>query len=331
MCTAVTYTTKDVYFGRTLDIECSYGEEVTVTPRRFPLRFRHTAGTESHYAILGMACVADGYPLYYDAVNEKGLCMAGLRFAGNAVYGKATHGRENVAVFEFVPWLLGQCVSVTQARECLERVKLTDTPFSAALPPAPLHWMIADREGAITVEAVADGLRVYDNPVGVLTNNPPFPEQLSRLSEYAALSPRDPVNTFAPALSLRPYSRGMGAIGLPGDLSSASRFVRAAFVRAHACSDDTEAGSVSQFFHILGAVEQPRGCCVLEDGTQEITRYTSCCNATRGIYYYTTYENRRITAVDLHREQLDGTRLVRYPLLDASDIHLQNHNHTFNR
>lgn len=324
MCTAATYTTKDFYFGRTLDIECSYGEEVTVTPRNFPLRFRCTAGSDSHYAIIGMAHVAQGYPLYYDAVNEKGLCMAGLRFAGNAVYGKVAHGRENVAAFEFIPWLLGRCATIAEARECLERINITDTPFSTDLPLAPLHWMIADREGALTVEAVADGLRVYDNPVGVLTNNPPFPEQVSRLNDYIHLSPREPSNTFSDTLPLIRYSRGMGAIGLPGDLSSASRFVRAAFVRANARSEDDEAASVSQFFHILGAVEQPRGCCVLEDGVYEITLYTSCCNATRGIYYYTTYNNRRITAVELHRENLDGTALVRYPLLLSQDIYTQN-------
>lgn len=324
MCTAATYTTKDFYFGRTLDYERSYGEEVTITPRRYPLRFRHTEGSESHYAIIGMACVADGYPLYYDAVNEKGLCMAGLRFAGNAVYGKVVHGRENVAVFEFIPWLLGRCASLAEARERLGRVKLTDTPFSAALPPTPLHWMIADRGGAITVEAVADGLRVYDNPVGVLTNNPPFPEQLSRLNDYMKLSPRDPVNTFSRELTLTRYSRGMGALGLPGDLSSASRFVRAAFVRANSRSEDTEEASVSQFFHILGAVEQPRGCCVLQEGVYEFTLYTSCCNADRGIYYYTTYDNRCITAVELHREQLDGTSLAHYPLLLTGEFHRQN-------
>ncbi len=324
MCTAVTYTTKDFYFGRTLDYERSFGEEVTLTPRRFPLRFRHTATAESHYAILGMASVAQGYPLYYDAVNEAGLCMAGLRFAGNAVYGRVDPARENVAVFELIPWLLGRCASVAEAREALARMSLVDTPFSADLPTAPLHWMIADCGGAIIVEAIAEGLRVYDNPVGVLTNNPPFPEQLSRLSDYMHLSPRDPVNTFSSALSLRPYSRGMGALGLPGDLSSASRFVRAAFVRAHSRSDDTEQGSVSQFFHILGAVEQPRGCCELVDGALEITLYTSCCNATRGIYYYTTYDDRRITAVDMHREELNGDQLVRYPLVGACDIRRQN-------
>ena len=324
MCTAATYTTKDFYFGRTLDYDRSFGEEVTFTPRRYFLPFRHTAVAESHYAILGMASVANGYPLYYDAVNEKGLCMAGLRFAGNAVYGRAESTWENVAVFELIPWLLGRCASVAEARAALTRIRVVDTAFSAELPTAPLHWMIADCSGTITVEAVAEGLRVYDNPVGVLTNNPPFPEQLSRLCDYMTLSPRDPVNTFSPALSLRPYSRGMGALGLPGDLSSASRFVRAAFVRANARSADTEGGSVSQFFHILGAVEQPRGCCELVDGALELTLYTSCCNATRGIYYYTTYDDRRITAVDMHREQLDSEQLVRYPLVREFDIRRQN-------
>ena len=138
------------------------------------------------------------------------------------------------------------------------------------------------------------------------------------------LSPREPSTAFSEALPLTRYSRGMGAIGLPGDLSSASRFVRAAFVRANAHSDDHEPASVSQFFHILGAEEQPRGCCVLDDGAYEITLYTSCCNATRGIYYYTTYDNRCITAVELHREQLAGTALVHYPLLLAGEIPRQN-------
>ena len=82
MCTAATYKTKDFYFGRTLDYEFSYGDEITVTPRKFPFEFRHMGKRYSHYAIIGMAHVAGGYPLYYDAINEKGLGMAGLNFVG---------------------------------------------------------------------------------------------------------------------------------------------------------------------------------------------------------------------------------------------------------
>ena len=169
-----------------------------------------------------------------------------------------------------------------------------------------------------------DGLHIYDNPVGVLTNNPPFDMQMFALNNYAGLSSRQPDNTFADKLKLNAYSRGMGAMGLPGDLSSQSRFVRVAFTKLNAMSSDTEEESVSQFFHILGSVEQQRGCCEVSDGKYEITIYTSCCNAAKGIYYYTTYDNHQITAVDMHKENLDGTELIRYPIITKGEVRWQN-------
>lgn len=324
MCTAITYQTKQLYFGRTLDYECSYGEQVTVTPRNYPFDFRHAGPVHTHYAMIGMAHVADGYPLYYDAVNEKGLCMAGLNFVGNAVYAQPKPDRTNIAQFEFIPWLLGRCASVAQARTELSKLNLTGTPFSAALPAAQLHWLIADQKEAVTIESAADGLHVYENPVGVLTNNPPFEQQLFNLNNYMQLSPKQPENRFSESLLLHCYSRGMGALGLPGDLSSPSRFVRAAFVRANARSERTEDANVSQFFHILTSVEQQRGCCELDDGQYEITLYSSCCNADRGIYYYTTYDNRQITGVKLHSADLDSAQLTAYPLVDTQQIRWEN-------
>ena len=324
MCTAATYKTRDFYFGRMLDYEFSYGDEIVFTPRAFPFDFRHTARRDTHYAILGMAHVADGYPLYYDAMNEKGLCVAGLNFVGNAVYTAVLPGKENIAQFELIPWLLGSCASVAEVRTLLAGATVTYTPFSDKFPPAQLHWLIADRNEAITVESTATGLHVYDNPAGVLTNNPPFDLQMFHLNDYMQLSPKQPENRFSDALALRTYSRGMGALGLPGDLSSASRFVRAAFVRAHSASGEDETASVSQFFHILGAVEQLRGCCEVAEGKYEITIYTSCCNADRGIYYYTTYDNARISAVDMHAENLDAKTLARFAPVTESQILYQN-------
>ena len=315
MCTAATYQTRDFYFGRTLDYEFSYPSEVIITPRRFPLSFRHTGSMNEHYAIIGMAYVANGYPLYYDAINEKGLGMAGLNFVGNAAYAAPCEGKENIAHFEFIPWILAHCADLREARAALTGMNLTGTPFSETLPPASLHWLIADASGAIVVESMADGLHIYDDPVGILTNNPPFPQQMAILNRYRGLSPRQPQNTFAPGVELPCYSRGMGAKGLPGDLSSDSRFVRAAFTRMNSVSGEDETESVSQFFHILGSVEQVRGCCEVAPGQYEITIYTSCCNATRGIYYYTTYGNPQITAVDMHRTDLQGSTLTHYPLL----------------
>ena len=324
MCTAATYKTKDFYFGRTLDYEFSYGDEVTVTPRNFCFRFRHMSEVKSHYAMIGMAYVADDYPLYYDAVNEKGLGMAGLNFVGNAKYQDEQPGRENVAQFEFIPWILSQCATVLEARKALEKMNLVGTPYSEKLPCASLHWMIADKDAAIVVECVEDGLHIYDNPVGVLTNNPPFPVQMFMLNNYMHVSPSQPENHFAKELPLAAYSRGMGGLGLPGDLSSASRFAKVAFTKMHAISGESEAESVSQFFHILGSVEQQRGCCEVEPGKYEITIYTSCVNADKGIYYYTTYENHQIQAVDMHRENLDGDTLRRYPLINEEQIRVVN-------
>ena len=324
MCTAATYKTKDFYFGRTLDYEFSYGDEVTVTPRNFCFRFRHMSEVKTHYAMIGMAYVADDYPLYYDAVNEKGLGMAGLNFVGNAKYQDEQPGRENVAQFEFIPWILSQCATVLEARKALEKMNLVGTPYSEKLPCASLHWMIADKDAAIVVECVEDGLHIYDNPVGVLTNNPPFPVQMFMLNNYMHVSPSQPENHFAKELPLAAYSRGMGGLGLPGDLSSASRFAKVAFTKMHAISGESEAESVSQFFHILGSVEQQRGCCEVEPGKYEITIYTSCVNADKGIYYYTTYENHQIQAVDMHRENLDGDTLRRYPLINEEQIRVVN-------
>lgn len=324
MCTAATYHTKDFYFGRTLDYEFSYGEEIVVTPRRYAFRFRNAGNMECHYAMIGMAHMEKGCPLYYDAVNEKGLGMAGLNFVGNAYYRKAVNGKDNVATFELIPWILGQCATVKEAKVLLAGMNLTDERFSEELPAAQLHWIIADCREAVTVESVREGLLIYDNPAGVLANNPPFDEQMFQLNNYMNLSPEDPQNHFSEKLPLHIYSRGMGALGLPGDLSSQSRFVRAAFVKMNSLSGDSESESISQFFHILGSVDQQRGCCKVGEGKYEITIYTSCCNTDKGIYYYTTYENHQITAVDMHRENLDGSALVCYPLIEGEQIKMQN-------
>lgn len=323
MCTAVTYQTDDFYFGRTLDYESSYGEELVILPRKFQLHFLNMGTLENHYAILGTAHVAQGYPLFYDAVNEKGLCIAGLNFVGNAQYAKVMDGKDNLAQYEFIPWILSNCSCIAEAKELLAKINLTDTPFQK-MPVAQLHWMLADKEQAITVEAVADGIKIYPNPVGVLTNNPPFPEQVFRLNDFMNLSAKQPKNHFSDKLNLHPYSRGMGALGLPGDLSSSSRFVRAAFVKEHSVSGHSELESVSQFFHILGSVEQQNGCCEVENGQYEKTIYTVCYNANKGIYYYTTYHNHQISAIDMHRENLNGTQLIRYPMRTEEQIYFQN-------
>ena len=323
MCTASNYITDNHYFGRNFDYEISYNERVTVTPRKYELKFRKIDDIKTHYAIIGIAAGIDEYPLYYDACNEKGLAIAGLNFAGNAVYREFEEDMVNITPFELIPYLLGTCSSVSEAREALGKINLVNINFADELPLSPLHWMISDEVEAIVVEPLADGLKVYDNPVGVLTNNPPFNKQLFYLNNYRGLSNKNPENTFG--VDLEEYSRGMGAIGLPGDLSSASRFAKVAFTRANSYSDNDEASSVGQFFHILGSVEQQNGCTFIDDpDLYEYTIYTSCYNTNKAILYYRTYHNSQITAVDLYRENLDSSELINYLLINEEQFNFIN-------
>ena len=323
MCTAIAVSAKNFYFGRNLDNEFVYGEKVTVTPKNYPFHFTGGKVLGSHCAIIGMASVVDGYPLYFDAVNEKGLGMAGLSFPDNAVYNNPVYGKENIASFEVIPYILTTCADVGEAKKALENANITNIPFRSDLPPTPLHWIISDKSRSITVEQTKNGLSLFDNPCGVLTNNPTFDIQLFNLTNYLSLSPHDPHNGFSDTLALSPYCKGMGALGLPGDLSSMSRFVKAAFTKLNSVYGNTESEAVTQFFHVLYSVYQQKGCVITSHG-YEITSYSCCCNCDKGVYYYTTYRNHRINAVDMHLENLDADTVISYPLDTETEFNIVN-------
>ena len=324
MCTAVSWNGECHYFGRNLDLEYAYQETVTITPRNYPFKFRRMPNINQHYAMIGMATVVESYPLYYEATNEMGLSMAGLNFPGLAYYSPPRPDKDNVASFELIPWILGQCKSVAEAENLLQQVNITNDAFSKDLTPTPLHWLISDKDCSLTLEVMTGGLHIHKNPVGVLTNNPPFDYHMYHLCSHMNLSPSQAQNRFSADLELMPYSNGMGSIGLPGDYSSASRFVRACFVKLNSPVSASEDQDLSQFFHILSSVAMPSGAVLMPNGACEITRYSCCCNTDKGIYYYTTYDNSRITAVDLHGEDLSKDLVVTYPLRTAMDFYRQN-------
>ncbi len=323
MCTAVSAGGKNHYFGRNLDFTFEFGQKVTVTPRNYVFRFRNGEVIESHEAIIGMAITEDNFPLYFEGTNESGLSVAGLYFPGNAKYNAPSEGKENVASFELIPLILCKCKTAIDAEKLLENINITDEAFSEKFQPSPLHWIIADKNKALTLEATKDGLKLYDNPVGVLTNNPEFPCHMFNLSNYMGITAEEPENKFSDKLKLSAYSKGMGAIGLPGDNSSSSRFVRASFVAQNSFWNSSEKENVRQFFHILYSVYQQKGT-VKADGGYEMTNYSSCCDTDKGIYYYTTYYNGNISAVSMHRENLSGDRIISYEIIKNEKINFQN-------
>ena len=310
MCTAITYKTKDFYFGRNLDVERSYNERVVITPRNFEIKMRCVTALKTHYAIIGMATVINNFPLYFDATNEKGLSMAGLNFPDNADYKPFHNELNNITPFEFIPYILGKCKNIYEALDELEKINLVNISFSENLPLSPLHFIISDKTKSITVESVKDGLKIYENPVGVLTNNPTFDYHLMNLNNYMTLNEGKCENKFSDELKFNNYSLGLGALGLPGDFSSPSRFIKATFVKYKSKLGSSEKESVNQFFHILNSVAMPKGCVLVRDGEYEYTRYSSCCNVDKGIYYYKTYDDFNIKKIELSSYNLDDMKLL---------------------
>ncbi len=324
MCTAIGIKKDGLYFGRTLDIECSYGEKVLITPRNYRFSFKYENDCKSHFAIMGAGIQINNYPLYYEAVNECGLCMAGLNFPKSAHYAQPQTGKHAVPSYEFIPWILAKCKRTDEAELLVKETVITDDSFSEKFPAATLHWIIADAERAITVESVKDGIKIYDNPFYVMANEPPFDFHTANISNYLSLSPRRPPNTFSDKVALLESSMGLGAFGLPGDLSSPSRFVRASFHALNSVGTHGGTHAVNQLFHVFDTVSQPMGSNVLDSGVFEISLYTCVIDAKRRIYYYRTYDNSRITAVFMDNENLDFDKVIEFKFNNSHDILWQN-------
>lgn len=325
MCTSIIFSPNDHYFGRNLDYEISFGQQVVITPRNYSFEFRKMPSLKSHYAIVGVAVVSSNYPLYFDAANEEGLGMAGLNYPGLADYKEVDTKKDNVSPFEFIPWILGQCSNIREAKKFLGKINLVDINFSDKMKLSPLHWLLADKTGAsIVVESDKDGLHVYDNPVGVLTNNPNFPKQLFSLNNYSNVSARMPENRFSNEINFNGYSRGLGSRDLPGGADSQSRFIRATFNKFNAPKTNNEEENVDTYFHVLHAVEQQKGVDEVGPEKFEATIYSDGTNLETGVFYYTTYTDKRINKIDMHKENLEGEDLISYPMLTKIKFNAQN-------
>ena len=293
MCTAIALRGEDsFYFGRNMDIYYPLGFDTARIERGAPFSFSCGESVAACNAVIGTAVVVDGYPLYADGMNDKGLCMAGLEFPDLAFYSDApVENKKSVSPYEFIPWVLTQCGTVDEVRTLLGKTHLINRPFSKELPLTPLHWMIADGKKSIAVETTVNGNFVYGCESNVLTNAPEYPFHAVNLRQYANLTADQPVTLEDKNSFGSPFSSGFGAIGLPGDFSSASRFVKAAFVAKNASMiiDGSDDG-VSELIRALFSVAVPRGAVKVNDGRYNMTVYTSCMDVNGGKYYRIPYE-----------------------------------------
>ena len=320
MCTCINFKTKDNYFGRTLDLEYRFNEKVVITPRNYRFELKNGEIINTKNSIIGMATVIDNYPLYAEATNEKGLSIAGLYFPKNACFFDEDKSKLNLTPYELIPYFLGLYSTVEEIKELICNLNITNIPFQKDLPITDLHWMISDGNKCIVVEQQKEGLKIYDNPIGVLTNNPPFSYHLMNINNYSNLTPYNEESRFSSEIDLEQYSQGMGAIGLPGDNSSSSRFIRAAFNKLNSSCNEDEESSVTQFFHILDSVTMIQGTTITKESKNDITNYACCINTNKGIYYYKTYTNSQITAIKMTETEKNKKELSIYNLIEKQQI-----------
>ena len=324
MCTCIKYKTKDNYFGRNLDLEYRFNEKVVITPRNYEFRLKNGNVINTKYSIIGMATISGNYPLYAEASNEKGLSIAGLYFPKNAYYFDNDDNKLSLAPYELIPYFLGMYSSIKEIKELILNLNITNIPFSDKYPVSELHWMISDNDDCIVIEQMKDGLKVYENPYGVLTNNPPFHYQITNIINYRNLTPNYVESRFSDKVNLGQYGQGMGVIGLPGDNTPTSRFVRATFNKLNSISEDDEMSSITQFFHILDSVSMVKGSTITKEGKCDITTYSSCINTNKGIYYYKTYTNNQITAIKMTEQEKNKKELSIYNLIEDQQIKYEN-------
>lgn len=306
MCTSIRYQS---FFARNMDWNDDFLKDIVITPRNYSIILKNGEKMKTQYAMLGMALVQNDYPLYAEAANEYGLAIAGLNFPGFAFFSEPKDGKINLTQYELPLWLLGNFKSLQDIKNILPKINITNIPANNSLSIFPLHWMLGDKKGSIVLEQGKNGIKIYENPFNVLTNSPPFPYHYLHTSNYLNLTSEYPTNRLCKKLPLSIYSKGMGAIGLPGDDSSSSRFVKSCFLL---CNSDWKNNIVQQMFHILDSVAILKGHTKNENGTYDYTIYSSCFDLENGIYYFKTYNDFQIRSVKLEKNSIFSTTLTIY-------------------
>ena len=309
MCTCIFLKTKQIFFGRNMDIDYDLNEKILIVPRNYQIIFKKNKPINNHYAFIGMGTIIDNYPFFFDATNEHGLSMALLNFKGNAKYYNFKKSKINIAPYELLLYLLATCKDIKAVKKKMNVINIINEPYSEELPLAEVHFMISDKKESIVVETTKEGMKVYDNKYNVLTNNPPFPYHKQNISNYMFLSIDNHNNSISKQIKIDSYSNGQGAMFLPGDYSSASRFIKVFFIKSNMELYDLKENNINQFFNCLESVKMIKGTVKTKHGF-EYTRYTSCVDVNDMIYYFKTYNNCFFCSISLFETKLDEERLI---------------------
>jgi choloylglycine hydrolase len=311
-CTGIRLVAKDggVIAARTLEFGVDLHSDVLVVPAGTALTGTLPDGGKgisytTKYGFLGAN--AEGLPAIVDVINDQGLYVGLFYFPDYASYPDATKDNASraMAPHEYANWLLGNFANVDEVRANFNKVALVPVVLDAIKQVPPVHFVVQDRSGkAVVIEPLDKTLKIYDNPLGVVTNSPTFEWHMTNLRNYVNLSATNVPPLNLGGVTLAQFGQGSGLRGLPGDFTPPSRFVRAVAFSQSAMPSDTAAQAVLAAFHILNNFDIPYGAVRDTQGGQvhaEYTTWTSASDLKNLVWYFRTYGDQSIHSVDLKK------------------------------
>ena len=319
-CTGIRIKPKDgsVIAARTMEFAADLQSNVVVLPRAM-----ESVGTapgdkpglrwKSKYGCAGAN--AFGVPVIVDGMNEKGLGVGIFYFPGYAKYQavKEEDVGKAIAPWEVPLYLLGNCANVEEAVQAVRNVRVGDVVQKDMGYVPPCHYIVNDASGqCVVVEYVGGELKIHDNPLGVITNSPTFDWHVTNLRNYVNLTVNNVPPVDIAGIDLHGFGQGSGMLGLPGDFTPPSRFIRAVAFSQSALPVATAHEGVLQAFHILNQFDIPKGAARGVDNGKEIADYTlwtSVSDLTNRRYHFRTFDNSRIRMIDLKKMDLDAKEI----------------------
>lgn len=318
MCTSLTYQMENGAnaLGRTMDFGFVLDPDAYMIPRKYPWKSQ-IDGTayETRYGLAGLARKLEENIVFADGVNERGLACAVLYFAGYASYQQdAQQGMVNLAPHEVLFWLLSSCADTEEVENAVKQLRIVDSPVSLLGITPPFHWIVTDKNNnSIVIEPLEEGLVLHKNQVGVMSNSPDFAWHMTNVRNFIGLRPYQHKAVEIDGVTFAPFGQASGTVGLPGDYTPPSRFLRALFGKTttiNRAKDETEA--ITAIFHLLQSVTIPKGSVIKDDKSVDYTQYASCMCCASATYYFQTYDNCQICKIDLLRENLDGKEVRKW-------------------
>ena len=321
-CTGITLKSNDGANLVARTVEWANGEspsDYLIVPQGFERQSMLPDGTRGgmkYTAFYGYAGLAsEDYVI--EGLNQVGLSAGLFYFPKVGSYPKYDSSQKDITISdtEFVAWILGSFETVEDVISALRSVRVVATDSRAQ----NLHWRVADKYGRQIVIEYMDGIpMVYENNLGVLTNSPEYPWHITNLNNYINLKPGTDSGHAFGDIQLSPIGHGSNMLGLPGDMTPPSRFVRVAFYQNSAPILETADMAVEQAFVILQSMTIPIGA-QFEDKTKipnipSATQWTSVTDMTNNKLYYTTMYNPTIRRIDLNDIDFTNVAYQKHPL-----------------